>query len=85
MTARGEIKHVDGEPTVSVIIPVYNGEPYLAEAINSALQQTLSPEEIIVVDDGSWTTQERSQAALPLVYDTSSRKMPGLRRLATPG
>jgi len=53
MTARGEIKHVDGEPTVSVIIPVYNGEPYLAEAINSALQQTLSPEEIIVVDDGS--------------------------------
>lgn len=85
MTARGEIKHVDGEPTVSVIIPVYNGEPYLAEAINSALQQTLSRKKSSWSTTAPWTTQERSQAALPLVYDTSSRKMPGLRRLATPG
>lgn len=40
-------------PTISVIIPVYNGERFLVEAIRSVLDQTLPPDEIIVVDDGS--------------------------------
>lgn len=38
---------------VSVIVPVYNGAAYLAEAIESARQQTYTPLEIIVIDDGS--------------------------------
>jgi glycosyltransferase involved in cell wall biosynthesis len=40
-------------PLVSVVIPVYNGEQYLAEAIDSAFAQEYRPLEIVVVDDGS--------------------------------
>ena len=40
-------------PLVSIIIPVYNGENYLAEAINSALSQTYNNIEVIVINDGS--------------------------------
>lgn len=39
--------------TVSVIIPVHNGKNYLGESIASILAQTVPPDEVIVVDDGS--------------------------------
>lgn len=40
-------------PLVSCIIPVFNGERFLAEAIESILGQTYENLEVIVVDDGS--------------------------------
>jgi len=40
-------------PAVSVVIPVYNGARFLAEALDSILGQTLADFELIVIDDGS--------------------------------
>jgi len=39
--------------TISVVIPTYNRAKLLAEAVESALQQSRPPDEIIVIDDGS--------------------------------
>ena len=40
-------------PIISCIVPVYNGERYLAQTLSSIVGQTYRPLEIIVVDDGS--------------------------------
>ena len=40
-------------PLISCIVPVFNGERYLREALDSILAQTYRPLEIIVADDGS--------------------------------
>jgi glycosyltransferase involved in cell wall biosynthesis len=40
-------------PSIVAIIPLYNGARYIEEALQSVLRQTLPPNEIIVVNDGS--------------------------------
>ena len=40
-------------PKVSVIVPVYNVEPYLRECMDSIVRQTLKEIEIICINDGS--------------------------------
>lgn len=40
------------EPIVSVVMPMYNGERYVAEAIESVLSQSFAQWELLVIDDG---------------------------------
>lgn len=40
-------------PSVSVVIPVFNGADLLADAVESVRSQTMQPVELIIVDDGS--------------------------------
>lgn len=54
-------------PLISVAMPVYNGEKYLAEAIDSILSQTFSDFELIIIDDGS------SDSSLVILKDYEQR------------
>jgi len=54
-------------PLVTAIIPTYNGERHLAEAIESVLAQTYDPFELLVVDDGSTDETRRIASAFSKV------------------
>ena len=53
MTAEIEFREPPTEGLVTCVVPVYDGERFLAEALDSALAQDYEPMEIVVVDDGS--------------------------------
>lgn len=53
--------------TVSVVITAYNHQRYVAEALESVIGQSLAPDEIILVDDGS--TDETYATALAFARD----------------
>lgn len=41
------------KPTISVLMPVYNAERYVAQAVQSILDQTFRDFEVLIIDDGS--------------------------------
>lgn len=47
------LEHVGVKGLVSIVLPVFNGENYLADALRSVLEQTYAYFELIIVDDGS--------------------------------
>lgn len=51
-------------PLVSVVLPVFNAEPYVRDALHSVLGQTLADFEVIAIDDGSTDASGRILAAL---------------------
>jgi glycosyltransferase involved in cell wall biosynthesis len=55
------------KPTYSIVIPLYNHEKYIVEALNSCIGQTFQPSEIIVVDDGS------KDKSLQVAHEIASR------------
>ena len=59
----------DNIPLVSVIMPVYNSEKYLNEAIDSILNQTYKNIELIIIDDGS------SDNSVKLIREYKSSKI----------
>ncbi len=54
-------------PAISVVMAVYNGERYLAEAVDSILNQTFSDFEFIIIDDAS---QDNTPAILEKYHDS---------------
>ncbi len=52
----GGVERKDSNPLISVVMPAYNAERYLAEAIDSILSQTFRDFELLLVDDCSTDT-----------------------------
>lgn len=70
------------KPLVSVILPVHNGARYLAEALQSVVEQDYQPLECIVVDDGSTDASAEVIARFPVKYVRQSQQGPGAARNA---
>lgn len=80
------VKKSESSPFVSVILPVHNGERFLADAIASILAQQYTPLEILVVDDGSTdatarvVAEARAQAGETVRYLPQAQRGPAAAR-----
>jgi glycosyl transferase family 2 len=79
--ARGQAEAAE-TPLVSVIIPVHNGERFVADAVRSVLAQNYPALEIIIIDDGSTDGTEAAVRRLPceLHYFKQARQGPAAAR-----
>ena len=72
MSARADTESARDAHSISVVIPAYNSEALLTEAIASVYDQTIEPSEVIVVNDGSTdgteALLERLAPALPPTF-----------------
>ena len=71
------------QPLISAIVPVYNGAPFLHDAVDAILDQRHPRIEIIVVDDGSTDDIEGVVASLPVEVRYFRQRNGGPRRRAT--
>lgn len=55
------VNRIEGKPAVSIVLPVYNAEAYLWQALDSLVAQTFPDFECLVIDDGS--TDESARVA----------------------
>ena len=55
-------------PLISVLMPAYNAEKYIKEAIESILNQTFSNFEFIIIDDGSIDATEEIIKSFILIH-----------------
>jgi len=70
-------------PAVSVVMTVYNGEPWVGEAVDSILAQTFEDFELVVVDDGSTdgtpdTLRRRAGPRLHVIRQRQTGQTPAL-------
>jgi glycosyltransferase involved in cell wall biosynthesis len=76
--------HNPAQPRFSVVMPVFNGERYMREAIESVLRQSYPAFELIVVDDGSTdrTAQivEQFSRQFPILYARQDNQGPAAAR-----
>lgn len=77
---------LDGKPTVSVIIPVYNVAEFIGETLESVFGQTFTDFEVIVINDGSPDTarleQEIAKYRNSIVYLSQPNRGAGAARNA---
>lgn len=58
---------LSAQPDISVLIPIYNGELYLNDAVRSCLKQSFANAEFLLIDDGS--TDSSLDIALQLAHE----------------
>src|SRR5215467_13547235 len=80
-------RHVKAVPAVSICLPVYNGENYLAVAVESMLAQTFTDFELIITDNASTDRTEEicrkfANADPRVRYHRNERNVGGARNQA---
>ncbi|MCI2228385.1 glycosyltransferase [Polaribacter sp. MSW13] len=70
-------------PIISIILPVYNGEKYLSQSIESCLNQTYKNIELIIVNDCSTDTSlaiaekyQKKDNRIKIINNTANKKLP---------